>query len=167
MKAELTRELQQQRDRMYRIALRTVGSHDAALDVVQTASLKAWQQIHKFEGRSSLGSWLFRITINAANDYLRKEQRTPIPLDEIAREQSVCLRIDGRQAELENRELYILAMKNIDELPDDCRDTFMLSQLDGYKYEQIAEIQDIPIGTVASRIHRGKRILLDRLREHY
>lgn len=74
--------------------------------------------------------------------------------------------IDTPCRDLEDRELYLLAMEYIEKLPDDCRETFMLSQLDGYSYQQIAEIQQMPPGTVASRIHRAKQILRQQLQRH-
>jgi RNA polymerase sigma-70 factor (ECF subfamily) len=152
---------------MYRIAFRMVGSDDAALDVVQAASLKAWQKKHTFNGHSTLGSWLFRITVNAANDYLRSHRQAPLPLDAIAWEQSRSLRKEKQDDGMENRELYLIAMKQIEALPDDCRETFLLSQLDGYSYRHISEILEIPIGTVASRVHRAKQILIRELEKHW
>ena len=166
MKSQLALELQRQRSRMYRVALRIVGCREQAQEVVQIASLKSWQQIDRFEGRSSLASWLFRITWNAAHDQLRQTRRAPMSLSQTAERALEGNSTDTRCRDLEDRELYLLAMEYIEKLPDDCRETFILSQLDGYSYQQIAEIQQMPPGTVASRIHRAKQILRQQLQRH-
>jgi RNA polymerase sigma-70 factor (ECF subfamily) len=166
MKSELAVELERQRPRMYRVALRIVGRHEEANEVVQIASLKSWQRIDRFEGRSSLASWLFRITFNAACDQLRKAKRAPASLNYVAQKNLESANANSQLKDIENRELYLMTLQRVEQLPDDCRETFILSQLDGYSYQQIAEIQDVPEGTVASRIHRAKQILCQQLREY-
>ena len=166
MRSKLALELERQRPRMYRVAFRVVGCHEDANEVVQIASLKSWQRIDRFEGRSSLASWLFRITFNAACDQLRKTKRAPATLSDVAQEMLESSHADDQDRDAENRELYLMALHYVEQLPDDCRETFVLSQLDGYSYQQIADIQDVPEGTVASRIHRAKQLLCKQLREY-
>jgi len=165
MRSEFALELERQRPRMYRVALRIVGCHEEANEVVQIASLKSWQRIDRFEGRSSLASWLFRITFNAACDQLRKTKRAPVSLSDVAQETLESSHANDQQKDVENRELYLMTLQRVEQLPDDCRETFILSQLDGYSYQQIADIQDVPEGTVKSRLYYAreslKRAILD------
>ena len=152
--------------RMYRVALRIVGDAEAAQDVAQEACLKALAKSGSFQGRSSQATWLHRITVNCAADHLRARGRlgegggTAIP--GLADRQG-CVEADPAVA-TERREIYHLALGMVGQLPDDCRTAFVLTQLDGYSYDEAAEIERQPRGTIASRVYRAKRILLERLR---
>ena len=163
MYSHLEAELEMQQSCMYRVALRLVGSPEEALDVVQTASLKAWRNAERFDRRSTVATWLHRITVNVAMDLLRRRQRAPHrSLEQIAEKHIP----DTQLQTLENREMFLLALQYIEKLPDDCRDAFVLTQLDGYSYQEAAEILGIPQGTVGSKIYRAKKILARSIQEH-
>ena len=160
--AELSRHV----PRMYRVALRILGDADTAQDVTQEACLKALAKSGSFDGRSSPATWLHRITVNCAIDQLRGQGRLGDGETELGREAAgvqACLEADPAVT-AERREIYQLAMRSVGQLPDDCRTAFILTQLDGYSYDQAAEIENQPRGTIASRVFRAQKILLDQLK---
>ncbi len=151
--------------RMYRVALRIVGRPDAAEDVVQEACAKVLRTLRSFEGRSRLETWLHRITVNCAIDRLRHERRGPISPDGAngALDGMIKCTRQAPDAGAEQRDLCRIAIASIEALPDDCRTVFVLTQVDGYTYDEASAIENLPRGTVASRVARAKRILLDHL----
>ena len=150
---------------MYRVALRIVGCPDAAQEVAQDACVKALRGGGEFDGRSALATWLHRITVNCAHDHLRKSRRLVRGRSEwdgeAIKELAVAEATPAERAE--RNELYHIALGLIAELPDDCRSAFVLTQLDGYTYDEAAAIEAISRGTVASRVHRARRILMERI----
>ena len=152
--------------RMYRVACRLLADADKAHDVVQDACVKALAKGDGFNGRASLATWLHRITVNCAKDALRGDGRRASVHQAF---QAFSLHVTGNSAEhspadmTERRELAGLAWKLLDELPDDCRSAFVLTQLDGYSYDEAAEIENQPRGTIASRVFRTKKILVEQM----
>ncbi len=148
--------------RMYRVALRVLGDREEALDVVQEACVRAVKKLPGFDGRSLLSTWMHRITQNCARDRLRKLRRheqARADLDgDLTGVPAAADSAPDNQAQ--QRELYEIASHLVDRLPGDCRRAFVLTQLDGYSYTEAAAIQNEPRGTIASRVHRAKRILL-------
>ncbi|MBS0261231.1 MAG: RNA polymerase sigma factor [Planctomycetes bacterium] len=152
--------------RLFRVALRIVGHHHAAEDVVQEVCVKILEQKSGFRwnGETPPISWLHRVTVNCAIDRVRREN-----LEE--RSRSV---IDGATFRepppgpdqiAEQNELAQRALAQVANLPNDCRLSFILTQLDGYSYDEAAEIEAKPRGTVASRVARAKALLLAALSE--
>ena len=152
--------------RMFRVALRIVGDHDKAHDVVQDACVKALRTNH-FDGRSTLATWLYRIAVNCARDHLRKEQRATRDRVSFDGEVAGMASSWGASPEAcaETRELYEAAARLVESLPDDCRGAFVLTQLDGYNYDEVAAIENQPRGTIASRVHRAKKILVQQMND--
>jgi len=154
--------------RMYRVALRIVGSADAAQEIAQEACVKALRGAGKFDGRAALATWLHRITVNCAHDHLRKTRqidrgRTDWDNDTI----SLLAVLEAGPAKLaEQNEMYRLALSLVAKLPDDCRSAFMLTQLDGYTYDEAAAIENLSRGTVASRVYRARQILMEQMNHH-
>jgi len=151
--------------RMYRVALRIVGSTHAAQDVAQDACVKALRGAGKFDGRAALATWLHRITVNCAHDHLRKSRqidRGRADWDNGTMGMLAMLEA-GPAKRAEQNEMYRLAMTLIAELPDDCRSAFMLTQLDGYTYDEAAAIENLSRGTVASRVYRARQILMEQM----
>ena len=147
--------------RMYRVALRIVGDADGAEDVVQEACLRALRGIGRFRGQAALATWLHRITVNCAIDHLhgqRKKKALEASVDGIL---SVLETTPAETAE--RRELCRIVAAMVRALPDDCRTAVVLTQLDGYTYDEAAEIEGVPRGTMASRVNRAKRLVLDQL----
>ncbi|MBN2561351.1 MAG: RNA polymerase sigma factor [Phycisphaerae bacterium] len=149
--------------RMYRVALRMLADDDMAHEVVQEACVKALSKLDTFKGEAALSTWLHRITVNCANDVMRSD----------ARDRNGWLALKARPVEFLNgespdeaaemRELSAVAWKALDTLPEGCRSAFMLTQLDGYSYDEVAEIEGQPRGTIASRVYRAKKLLLEKI----
>jgi len=158
---ELTRHV----PRMYRVALRLVGDSHAAQEIAQEAYARALRGIERFDGQSMLTTWFHRITTNCARDHLRQKRREPIDLATL--DGSVAgmpaAPAPSPSADAETLELYRIAAGLVAQLPDDCRAAFVLTQLDGYSYDEAAAIENQPRGTMASRVYRAKRILRDRM----
>jgi RNA polymerase sigma-70 factor, ECF subfamily len=150
--------------RMYRVALRIVFDTDRAHDIVQDACVKALRKIDNFNGDASLASWLHRITVNCARDYLRGNHREKKKIEAFGLKvvQSPCSALSPSGA-IEQREMIDMVLQQVQLLPDDCRTAFVLTQLDGYSYDEAGEIEDQPRGTVASRVFRAKQLLLKRM----
>ena len=150
--------------RMYRVALRIVFDADRAHDVVQDACVKALRSIDNFNGEASLASWLHRITVNCARDHLRGDHRERKKIEAVGLRVAQSPPVQPSPAgAMEQREMIDMVMEQVNLLPDDCRSAFVLTQLDGYSYDEAGEIQDQPRGTVASRVFRAKQLLLKRM----
>ena len=168
MPETLAQELAGHLPRMYRVALRIVGNSDAAQDVAQEACVKALRRAETFDGRAALATWLHRITVNCAHDHLRKGRRedrvrTACDHDTL----NVLTMIEAGPAErAEQNEAYRLALTLVEQLPEDCRSAFLLTQVDGYSYDEAAAIEKLARGTVASRVHRARQILLEQMDRH-
>lgn len=164
MAQALAEQLSDHVPQMYRVALRILGRTEKACDVVQDACLKALRGAGTFDGRAALASWLYRVTTNCALDHLRRQRRAThqqVPLGELAGMVAAVGASPSLSAE--RRELYKIARDVVESLPDDCRIAFILTQLDGYSYDEAAAIEGQPRGTMASRVFRAKKILLEQM----
>jgi RNA polymerase sigma-70 factor (ECF subfamily) len=164
----MARELATHASRMYRVALRIVGNTDTAWEVAQDACVRALRGAKQFNGRSALATWLHRITVNCAYDQLRRDrQRDSRQVDWNDDTASMLSMLNGDPAKrAEESELYRMALGLVAELPDDCRSAFILTQLDGYTYDEAAAIEDLPRGTIASRVYRARKILMEQMNHH-
>jgi len=154
-------------DRLYNTLLNVLGSADDARDIAQDTFVQAFQKLDTFRGQSAFYSWLFRIAMNAAISQKRKTRLMPISID-VARERSGIEPADDRpdnipSHSLERSERQILVRTALAELPEEFRIVLVLKEMEGLKYEEIAEIVDCPIGTVRSRIHRARSELRQKL----
>ena len=154
---------------LYNFAIRTTGNADDAKDLLQDTFLKAYRFIDKYEKGTNAKAWLFRIMKNSfINDY-RKSSRAPdqVNYDEIAEYYDLVREktSDGndlRQQVFDNLldDEVVAAMES---LTEEFRTIIILSDLEGLTYEEIAEILNIPLGTVRSRLYRGRQMLRERL----
>ena len=164
MAQALSEQLTDHVPQMYRVALRILGETDEACDVVQDACLKALRGAGTFDGRAALASWLYRVTTNCALDHLRRQRRAThqqVSAGELAGMAAAVGSCPYLSAE--RRELYGIARDAVESLPDDCRSAFILTQLDGYSYDDAAIIEDQPRGTIASRVYRAKKLLQEQM----
>ena len=145
---------------LYRHALRIVGTTSDAEDIVQDALFSAWRSIASFQGLS-FRAWLFRIATNRALDQLRSRKRRPeLPLDppdddEITWAEPVAPGPDLTQL-AGDREALAAVENALEALPAEQRTALLLRDVEGFAYEEIAVITSVEIGTVKSRIHRGR-----------
>ncbi|MDN3639795.1 RNA polymerase sigma factor RpoE [Simiduia curdlanivorans] len=133
-------------------------------DVVQESFIKAYRAIPNFRGDSAFYTWLFRIAVNTAKNYLVARSRRP-PAQGVDAEDAEFLAADYMQ-DVDTPEglhfkdeLEALVAKTIEGLPEDLRSAVMLREIDGKSYEEIAEIMACPVGTVRSRIFRAREAL--------
>lgn len=160
-------------DQVYRVARRLVGSREEAEDLVQETYARAFRSWRSFTPGTNLRAWLLRILTNLNVDRGRKLQRTPDlqPLEE-ERDYFLANRIvgaAGEQALEEERVVEQLSQDTVvgalSSLPHDFRDVVVLVDIGEFSYADAAQILDVPIGTVMSRLHRGRRLLKQRLAE--
>lgn len=168
MMEKLTAEIATHASRMYRVALRIVGSTDAAQEVAQDACVKALRGADNFDGRAAVATWLHRITVNCARDHLRKSRQIDRGRTDLDNDVTGMLAMleTGPAERAEQNEMYHLALTLVAELPEDCRSAFMLTQLDGYTYDEAATIENLARGTVASRVYRARQILMEQMNHH-
>jgi RNA polymerase sigma-70 factor (ECF subfamily) len=148
--------------RIDRLAQQVVRQPMAAEDIAQEVFLRAYRALPRFRGEASLYSWLYRITINLSLNYLRRQaHQISMPQDSEAASPAVA---DDPSVVIEGQERERLIRKAIDTLPAHYRIAIILRDLEGLSYQEIADILDIPMGTVKSRINFGKGLLRKALR---
>lgn len=147
------------RGEAYRVAYRLLGHEQDALDAVQDAMLKVFSSLDSFDGRSEFRTWLLRVVTNAALDGGRRRKRylrNGPSIDHISVEPES---LDDPASDLHREELRQVLDRALDSLTPTLRVTFVLFAEAGLSYREIAEIQQVPIGTVMSRIHAAREKL--------
>jgi RNA polymerase sigma-70 factor (ECF subfamily) len=169
-RARFEEEVLELADQVYRVARRLVSSREEAEDLVQDTYARAFRSWRSYTPGTNLRAWLMRILTNLNIDRGRREQRTPTtqPLEEGDYFLYNRLEADGA-ADDEERVVERLSQNEIVEalstVPHDFRDVVVLVDIGDFTYQDAAQILDIPIGTVMSRLHRGRRILKRELAE--
>lgn len=152
-------------DRLYGTLVRLTGSSDDALDVAQEAFVQAYTKLHTFRGKSAFYTWLYRIAFNLAMSHARK--RRPLTImdssDDKPRPLEPATGDEAPSDHLESTERVEAVQAAIGELAVEHRQVVVLRELEGCDYEQIAEMLEIPIGTVRSRLFRARAQLRDKL----
>lgn len=157
---------------VYNFALRMTGDQDDANDLVQETYLKAFRFFDKFEKGTNCKAWLFRILKNSfINDY-RKTTKEPDKVD-YEDVQNFYENIKSDEVEFQHYEQDAFSNLLDDEitqvlsaLPEDFRTVIILSDIEGFTYEEIADFVDIPVGTVRSRLHRARKMLYAQLYDY-
>ncbi len=146
-------------DRVFAIALRMMRNRDAALDATQETFLTLYRKADRFHRKSAFSTWLYRVTINTCYDQLRKQKRRQA--DALPDFQDP---VDPHSDdELAGAELRPDLARALATLPEDFRTAVVLSDFEGNSIEMVAEILEVPIGTVKSRLFRGRRLLAEKL----
>ncbi len=163
----LVRKYQQ---KIVKLISRYVRDQDEALDVAQETFIKAYRALAKFRGESAFYTWLYRIAINTAKNYLVAQSRRP-PDTDIDAEDAVQFEGDSKLRETDLPEQLVhrdeverVIYEAIDALPEDLRTAITLRELEGLSYEEIAQAMECPIGTVRSRIFRAREAIETKLK---
>lgn len=169
-------DVMQYAPQLFSTAFRMTRNRADAEDLVQETFLKAWRSFDSYEQGTNLRAWLFRIMTNTyINKYNAKLRRpTETELDEVE-ELFLFRRMgafdqSGMSASAEDQMMELFTddeVKNaIEDLPESFRLPVLLSDVDGFSYKEISEMLDVPIGTVMSRLHRGRKAIQKRLYEY-
>lgn len=149
------------RDRLWAVALRTLGDREEAADAVQDALVSAYRAAHTFRGESAVTTWLHRITVNACLDRARKAaSRRTAPLDDTERLERLLEPHESAEAPAERQDLHRQLLAALSTLPAEQRAALVLVDMQGYPVAEAALILDVPIGTVKSRCARGRAKLV-------
>lgn len=151
-------------DRVHAVCRRIAGASRDADDAAQEAMIRIVRNIDRFDGRAAFGTWVYRIATNTALDELRRRQRRPqlhLVTDDEVRPIEPADPIADRTVEAVVDRMSIDAA--FGELPDEYKAPVVLRDVGDLDYAEIAEALEIPVGTVKSRIARGRRMLVDRL----
>ena len=172
---DFERDAMQYTRQLYSAAMRMTRNPADAEDLVQETYLKAYRAYHTFQEGTNLKAWLYRILTNTYINKYRKDSRRPSEVDLGTVEDMYLYRRLGSEESAEaartteDRVLDGLVESDlkhaVEELPESFRMPVLLADLEGFSYKEIAEILDIPIGTVMSRLHRGRKAMQKRLWE--
>ena len=159
--------------RVVAVISRYILDSDEALVVAQEAFIKAYRALERFRGDSAFYTWIYRIAVNTAKNHLVSRGRRP-PAYDVDLEDAENYESGGALRDLENpensmikNELEHLVFQTLRGLPDDLRTAVTLREFDGLTYEAIAEVMDCPVGTVRSRIFRGREAIDNKIRDFY
>jgi len=157
-------------DQLYSAALRYTKNPEDARDLLQDTYLKAFSSFHQFEEGTNLRAWLYRVLTTTFINTYRKGQRQPQLSNgeledwQVAEAQSHTSDL-GKSAEVEALEKLPDSdiKRALQEIPEDFRIAVYLADVEGFSYKEIAEIVGVPSGTVMSRLHRGRKLLREKL----
>jgi RNA polymerase sigma-70 factor (ECF subfamily) len=160
-------------DKLYAAALRYTKNPEDARDLVQDTYLKAFNSFHQFEEGTNLRAWMYRVLTTTFINSYRKDQRRPQLASgeledwQLAEAQSHTSDL-GKSAEAEALEnLPDSDIKRaLQEIPEEFRIAVYLADVEGFSYKEIADIVDVPAGTVMSRLHRGRKLLREKLADY-
>jgi len=159
-------------DAMYNFALRLTSDPSDAEDLVQDTIVKAFRFFSSYEKGTNAKAWLFRILKNSYINNYRKQSKQPnqVDYDEVSTFYETIRAERTDTSDLEDKMFRDLIDDDIsqalEELPEDFRTVVLLCDVEGFTYEEIANMLDVPIGTIRSRLHRGRNLLKAQLKEY-
>ncbi|HIE96451.1 MAG: sigma-70 family RNA polymerase sigma factor [Fuerstiella sp.] len=155
-------------DRLVHSLTQALGSRDDALEIAQQAFVSAWRRLDSFRQDAAFYSWLYRIAMNAAISRKRQEHLSTTSLDNYVAtsgQSPVDQNVDTNpERQLVSQEHVQLVQTALGKLAEEFRQPLVLKEIDGFSYDEIATILEIPIGTVRSRIFRARRELTEQLK---
>jgi RNA polymerase sigma-70 factor (ECF subfamily) len=148
-------------DRIYRLIQRLVSGSDVVDDLAQEVFIRAYRSIGEFKGESSLYTWLYKIALNLCRNHYRTRGRRPAleELDEADGATGIEAGGGTPEDDVFRQEFWDRLRLGLDELPAEQREAVVFCDLEGMSYEEMAGVIGVPIGTVRSRIFRGRRAL--------
>ncbi len=157
--------------RLTRLLSRFIKDEHEVNDVTQEALIKAYRALPNFRGESAFYTWLYRIGINTAKNFLATSGKRLVIQADVANDEGDILDVTEQvadyhtpEAEMVNREILETVEAAVSRLPEDLRKAITLREMEGLSYEEIAQIMDCPIGTVRSRIFRAREVIAKDLR---
>ena len=156
--------------RVYTIAYKYMGNHEDANDMAQESLIKAYQSIGSFRGDAAFGTWLGKITVNRCLDELRKRKKMqitsledPLELEDGSVKKELESPVVTPEEHAVQQETAAYMQMLIGELKEEYRTVIALREIEGYSYEDIADILSCSVGTVKSRISRARQYLKERI----
>lgn len=146
-------------DRVFSVCLRIMSNRDAALDAVQETFLTVFRKAGQFKGESALSTWIYRVAVNTCYDQLRKQNRQRTEALPEGREPPD----PASEARLTSAELRPDIERALNTLTEEFRGAVVLSDVEGLPLQTVADALDVPLGTVKSRVFRGRRLLAETL----
>ncbi len=140
---------------LYRTARRVIGNVTEAEDIVQETMLQAWKSFHRFEAGTNCRAWLFKILFHVVSHHRRKWFRLKQNSEQ---EEEMMMKV-AAEAEIPQRLSDEDVLAAFDKLPEDYRAVILLADVQEFSYREVAQIAGIPIGTVMSRLNRGRKLL--------
>ena len=157
--------------RVFRLISRVIKNNSEVEDVAQERFIKAFRAIHQFRGDSAFYTWLYRIAVNTAKNYLFSKGKRPIALSELKKSEDSdsfdmldAVSNENPEGNMAGLQIAEAVNKAVKKLPDELSAAVVLREMDGLSYEEIAEVMNCPIGAVRSRIFRAREAIAQELR---
>jgi RNA polymerase sigma-70 factor (ECF subfamily) len=154
---------------IFALAYRVIGREEEARDVVQETFLRAFRGIGKFRGQAKFSSWVYRIALNLCRDWIRRERRAPIlptpdgvDVIELAAEQGPVESIEDLVA---RNDMSKVVAELMTRLPEEQRTAIILKEYHGMTFQEIADLQGVPLSTVKTRLYQGLNVLRRHLQQ--
>jgi RNA polymerase sigma-70 factor (ECF subfamily) len=154
---------------IYALAYRVIGQEEDARDVAQETFLRAFRALPGFKGEAKFSSWIYRIALNLCRDWIRRKRRTPVSqlpedvdLDDLMAERGPTESVEDLVA---RRELSAVVEDAMAFLPEEQRTAVILKEYHGMTFQEIAELQGVPLSTVKTRLYQGLSVLRKHLQE--
>jgi RNA polymerase sigma-70 factor (ECF subfamily) len=164
--------MQRHQDKVFGIAYGITLDREESLDIVQEVFVKVYERIHTFKGESKLSTWLHRITVNLCLNWKRRWKRRfrwhhdPIEAEDISKKADIEGEVERPDTLYENKELQEIFRESLKEIPETARAVFVLKEVEGLSYDEIAKALKIRKGTVSSRLFYARKKLKESLKAH-
>jgi len=157
---------------IYNLGLRLLGNKEDAADIMQETYINAYENLNKFEGKSSFSTWLYRIATNNALMKLRKEKNKKISIDEIKKigdktyKRDISDWSENPSSYFKSNELKEVLQQAINSLPPKYKSVFILHDIEGIPISEVASILSLSIPAVKTRVHRSRMFLREKISEY-